>query len=314
MSGSSLSIHGVWNIGRLEIESQGNPCGNSEDELIRKALIVVVAKHLEDMRILVLKTTKERGGFWQCPTGKIEEGESPMAGALREAEEETGLRYPTPPQFLGLRYSFEGRWGPAEESAFGLWIFLTDSIWPKVQIDPKEHESYQWLPPEEAQSLVAYPMNKRAIALAAQQPPLLTLNQRGEFLQEGEEITHWRSVQLLHRSLEPANQGEWRVRVGQETLPVAVESTPYFITDFSSESGTITLSNGQTLPLALSSLDLEPDGALVARLQNFRARFLVGVHHRFAQLLEGGPIHYSIPWKGQTHSLQLPPKGKGMNS
>jgi 8-oxo-dGTP diphosphatase len=44
---------------------------------------VLVAKRADDAHL---------GGSWEFPGGKIEDGEEPLAAALRELEEETGLR------------------------------------------------------------------------------------------------------------------------------------------------------------------------------------------------------------------------------
>jgi 8-oxo-dGTP pyrophosphatase MutT (NUDIX family) len=48
---------------------------------------------LRDGEVLLLERRKEPfPGFWVAPGGKIEPGESPVDGAVRELREETGLR------------------------------------------------------------------------------------------------------------------------------------------------------------------------------------------------------------------------------
>ncbi|MDQ6992174.1 MAG: (deoxy)nucleoside triphosphate pyrophosphohydrolase [Mariprofundus sp.] len=44
-------------------------------------------------QLLLLKRAKEQhcGGLWSFPGGKIEQGEAPLAAAIRELKEETGL-------------------------------------------------------------------------------------------------------------------------------------------------------------------------------------------------------------------------------
>jgi len=50
---------------------------------VRRGRSVLVARRADDAH---------QGGAWEFPGGKVEEGEEPEAAALRELEEETGLR------------------------------------------------------------------------------------------------------------------------------------------------------------------------------------------------------------------------------
>ncbi|MGA9523677.1 MAG: NUDIX domain-containing protein, partial [Myxococcaceae bacterium] len=101
-----------------------------------------------DLRVLLLRRTSARGGFWQIVTGRIEPGESPEQAAAREVREETGGGLPV--RSLDYRHSFAfGEEVPPqvfEETAFA-------ARWPKgaeVRIDPKEHDGLEWVSPEEA--------------------------------------------------------------------------------------------------------------------------------------------------------------------
>lgn len=51
--------------------------------------------------LVALVVTNRRWGGWSTPGGKLEPGEPPVVGALRELEEETGLVPVHDPQFLG---------------------------------------------------------------------------------------------------------------------------------------------------------------------------------------------------------------------
>lgn len=63
----------------------------------RSAGVVVVRRHAERWQCLVLRAY----AYWDFPKGSLEPGEAPLAAAMREVEEETGL--------AGLVF----RWGEA---------------------------------------------------------------------------------------------------------------------------------------------------------------------------------------------------------
>jgi 8-oxo-dGTP diphosphatase len=57
-------------------------------------LVVAVALIGEDRRVLLQRrrSTAMHGGLWEFPGGKLEPGETPEIAALRETEEELGIR------------------------------------------------------------------------------------------------------------------------------------------------------------------------------------------------------------------------------
>jgi ADP-ribose pyrophosphatase YjhB (NUDIX family) len=75
--------------------------------MISEHILVAVGAVVEDDkdRILLVKHTKERGGYWRgkwiCPGGELEFGEEIRAGIKREIREETSLEVelvtPLPP-------------------------------------------------------------------------------------------------------------------------------------------------------------------------------------------------------------------------
>lgn len=95
-------------------------------------------------------------GYWDFPKGLVDEGEEPLAGAIREVEEETGL---TALQF---------RWGegfrataPYRNGRKVARYYLAESTVGEVHlpISPElghpEHDAFQWLTYEAAHSLLA---------------------------------------------------------------------------------------------------------------------------------------------------------------
>ncbi len=115
-------------------------------------------------RLLLLRRTPERGGFWQILTGRCEAGESPLQTAAREVHEETGFS-PTLAELRDLDYThafalqLPGAPRFARESAFAL----------QVSGDPRlsgEHDAFRWCTLEEALPLLPFAGLRRAARLA----------------------------------------------------------------------------------------------------------------------------------------------------
>jgi lipoyl(octanoyl) transferase len=122
-----------------------------------------------DGRVLLLRRSAERGGFWQPVTGRIEPGEGADAAARRELREETGADVPVEP--LDYRHAFAldpslnrvrpGALVLVEETAFvarlpaGFAATLSD-----------EHAEHAWATPEEAAKLLRFAGLRRAVSLS----------------------------------------------------------------------------------------------------------------------------------------------------
>lgn len=117
---------------------------------------VLVVIHAPDLQVLLLERA-DHPGYWQSVTGSQHEGETLTQTAVREVYEETGLdasRYSLID--WNLRNDFEifaqWRWRYAPgvthnaEHVFGLQLPATQD----VQIAPREHLAYVWLPWSEA--------------------------------------------------------------------------------------------------------------------------------------------------------------------
>jgi lipoyl(octanoyl) transferase len=108
----------------------------------RTVSVAVVRGHGPEARVLLVRRTPERGGFWQVLTGRVEPGESPARAAARELEEETGLRLT--PVDLDYRHAFAlGEALPPrlfEEHAFAVHC-APDA---QVRLGP-EHDAFEWV-------------------------------------------------------------------------------------------------------------------------------------------------------------------------
>jgi lipoyl(octanoyl) transferase len=126
-----------------------------------------------DGKVLLLRRTGERGGFWQQVTGRIEPGEDPAATARRELLEETGADVAVRP--LGYAHGFAfgdvlaarlgGGLRIGQETAFA--AALPEGFAPRLS---EEHAEWGWFEPADAESRVPWAGLRRAIRMAAAGP------------------------------------------------------------------------------------------------------------------------------------------------
>ena len=130
---------------------------------------VLVVIYTLDFEVLLLERA-DHPGFWQSVTGSQDEGESLRETAVREVFEETGLdanRFTLVDWQAQNIYEIYAKWqhryAPGTrhntEHVFGLEL---PCVLP-VQLSPREHLSYKWLPWQEAARLVFSPSNRAAI-------------------------------------------------------------------------------------------------------------------------------------------------------
>lgn len=133
---------------------------------VRTVSIALLRGHGADTRVLLVRRTPERGGFWQTITGRVEPGETPEQTAARELMEETGLDVPV--RALDYRHAFAlGEILPpmlVEETAFAARC----PEGREVRLSA-EHDAHEWLDPRAALERLEYrglrEGVKRAVAL-----------------------------------------------------------------------------------------------------------------------------------------------------
>jgi len=94
-----------------------------------------------DGEVLILQSSdnKHHRGLWGLPAGKLEEGEEPLAGAIRETWEETSIELKEA-TFLCTAWVS----GPID---FYFHLYETSlETKPPVALNAREHCAYQWLP------------------------------------------------------------------------------------------------------------------------------------------------------------------------
>lgn len=132
---------------------------------------VLVVIHTPKLEVLLLERA-DHPGFWQSVTGSQDGGESLLDTAVREVGEETGLRVDPAALkdweltnqyeiFLEWRHRYQPGVTHNTEHVFGLEL-------PRpvpVQVEPREHLGFAWLPYREAAARVFSWSNRDAILM-----------------------------------------------------------------------------------------------------------------------------------------------------
>jgi 8-oxo-dGTP diphosphatase len=126
-------------------------------EQVRAAGGVVLRDGTAGIEVAVVH--RPRHDDWSLPKGKLDSGESFAAAALREVEEETGLRCELGAELSPARYRDErGR-----EKLVRYWLMRPTG---GVFTANDEVDALEWLPLEEASVRVDYEHDRRLLAEA----------------------------------------------------------------------------------------------------------------------------------------------------
>jgi 8-oxo-dGTP diphosphatase len=112
---------------------------------------------VRDGRVLVVH--RPRYDDWTFPKGKLDPGESFQDAALREVEEETGLRCTLGRELPGTAYRVGTR-----PKVVRYWLMEADTETPFVPND--ETDDLRWVTREEAMSLLSYDRDREVLAAA----------------------------------------------------------------------------------------------------------------------------------------------------
>lgn len=109
----------------------------------------------------VLHRCEAKGDYWQPITGNVEQGETPEACALREAQEEAGVQADRDDLSPRLWVHDWERGG----HVFAEHVFALRCAQPDLELSG-EHRAYEWLPFEEALGRLHFEGNRRGLEMA----------------------------------------------------------------------------------------------------------------------------------------------------
>jgi 8-oxo-dGTP pyrophosphatase MutT (NUDIX family) len=112
---------------------------------------VIVRRTQDSWEFLVMRSFK----YWDFPKGMVETGEDPWEGALREVQEETGLKdfsFPINKSFIETK-----PYGKGKVARYYLFVIESSdevTILPNPITGIIEHHEYRWLPYSAARALL----------------------------------------------------------------------------------------------------------------------------------------------------------------
>ena len=121
----------------------------------------------QEGRVALIRTTNLRGDpVWGLPKGHPKKGEAPLAAAIREVEEETGLivEAPAADPASSIDYWFVGRDGVRVHKRVDFYRMHALGGDPALHDD--EVEEVTVLPPAKALALLTYDNERAALAAA----------------------------------------------------------------------------------------------------------------------------------------------------
>ena len=128
---------------------------------------VLVVVHTKEGEVLLLER-RTPSGYWQSVTGSLKDNETPHDAAIRELEEETGIKT-ADIEDCGITNRFEivsewkARYAPevTHNTEHVFQLLLDQRV--NITLNDHEHVAYAWLPKEEAVRKASSSTNREAI-------------------------------------------------------------------------------------------------------------------------------------------------------
>jgi len=132
-----------------------------QPEISAGALIFRKTRKGREYLLLHYPSLKPGKDYWEFPKGHIEKGEKAEEAAIREVEEETGLKIKNliPGFKKKIKYFFRKN----NKTTFKIvYYFLTETKEKEVKIS-SEHLGFKWLNPDKAKKLVKFKNSRQLI-------------------------------------------------------------------------------------------------------------------------------------------------------
>jgi hypothetical protein len=143
----------------------------------------------------------------------------------------------------------------------------------------------------------------------------ISIDREGNWFYQGQQIVNRQIYLLFSQSLERDASGRYILRIGEETCPIAVEDTPFVVTDIAhvsqgeplTNSFSIRLNDETEEVLNLDTLYVGKDNVLYCAVKegNFRARFLRPSYYRLAEhIVQDAEDRFYIPLNGKNYYIK----------
>jgi uncharacterized protein len=142
------------------------------------------------------------------------------------------------------------------------------------------------------------------------------LNTHGIWLQDGQPITHTRTLEMLYKNLRRMASGEYRVIVDNEEAPVIVEDCSLFIQNINIQTGQMRLSNGHLAPLDPSSCWVGEANHFYCEIEGQPAKFLKAAYYEIAKhihLAPGSQSQYFLHFQGRQYPIRITQQREAVN-
>lgn len=144
---------------------------------------------------------------------------------------------------------------------------------------------------------------------------IISIDKEGNWFYQGQQIVNRQVYLLFSQNLERDASGRYILRIGEETCPIAVEDTPFVVTDIAllsqgepaKESFNIRLNDETDEVLDLETLLVGKDNVLycAAKQGKFSARFLRPSYYRLAEhIVQETEDRFYIPLNGKKYYIK----------
>lgn len=136
------------------------------DEIVAAGGLVIDSTDAAAPRVLLVHRPKYND--WSFPKGKLDAGETVEAAALREVEEETGLRCRIVRELPSVRYQYRGRNGVVRPKV--VHYFLMEATGGAIRVNMYEIDEARWCDVNDALERLRYEHDKQLLASLFDEP------------------------------------------------------------------------------------------------------------------------------------------------